>query len=318
MENLVSVIVPVYNAEKFLSRCIQSILNQTYKNFELILVDDGSTDDSAKIIEKFSKTDGRIVALKQKNSGVSSARNAGLEIAKGEWIAFVDADDWIDADAYEILVKTALERQADLVLYQFKFESAEGNEIPLKSDETEREIFVQNEKFPWYRNLSWSMLIKRPLIFENSLRFPREISIGEDRCFSYSCYGVAKKIWSLPNQFYHYCANPESATRSGFSMKKFDDDVRSMNLLEEFLAERKIKKLKPSIFLRKVEIKTQCYFFPAPDFKKYRETFPEINFSSMFSCGLKMSVLNFFTVLHMDFVSRLILKLHEILKKSNR
>ena len=103
MEDLISVIVPVYNVEKYLNKCIDSIINQTYKNLEIILVDDGSQDSSGKICDEYTKKDNRIKVIHKENGGVSSARNIGLNNATGEWIAFIDADDWVDEEYLQTL-----------------------------------------------------------------------------------------------------------------------------------------------------------------------------------------------------------------------
>ena len=112
----VSVIVPVYNAEKFISRCITSILEQTIKEIEIIVVNDGSTDQSAEIINSFESLDHRIIHISQPNQGVSTARNAGLRCASGEFIGFVDADDWIEPNMFETLYALSIQHSADLVI----------------------------------------------------------------------------------------------------------------------------------------------------------------------------------------------------------
>ena len=110
----ISVIVPVYNVEKYLRKCIESILNQTFREFELILVDDGSTDSSGKICDEYALKDSRIKVIHKENGGASSARNAGLDVAKGEYIGFVDSDDWIEMDMYGELYRLIKENNTDI------------------------------------------------------------------------------------------------------------------------------------------------------------------------------------------------------------
>ena len=117
---LLSIIVPVYNVEKYIERCIKSILNQSFTNFELILVDDGSPDNCGKICDEYKKKDSRIKVIHKKNGGLSDARNAGIERAKGEYIAFVDSDDFINKYMYEILYKNAKKWDADISICNFK------------------------------------------------------------------------------------------------------------------------------------------------------------------------------------------------------
>lgn len=116
---LVSIIVPVYNVEKYLKRCIDSILKQRYQNLEIILIDDGATDQSGSICDEYKEKDNRIIVIHQKNGGLSAARNAGLDIASGSWIMFVDSDDWVSEDYVSHAVKTASEQQADVVLFDY-------------------------------------------------------------------------------------------------------------------------------------------------------------------------------------------------------
>ena len=118
MEKKVSVIIPVYNVEKYLKECIQSVLRQTYKNLEIILVDDGSKDNSGNICDEYAKRDERIKVIHKKNGGLSDARNAGIDICTGEYIAFLDSDDFIEEDMYEFLVKNLEKAKADISICQ--------------------------------------------------------------------------------------------------------------------------------------------------------------------------------------------------------
>ena len=119
MKPLISIIVPIYNVEKYLSRCINSVLSQTFPDFELLLIDDGSTDKSGYICDGYAQKDSRIKVFHIENGGVSAARNYGLDNARGEWITFVDADDWIDKDMYYKLYNEAILSEADIVICDF-------------------------------------------------------------------------------------------------------------------------------------------------------------------------------------------------------
>ena len=131
--SLISVIVPIYNVEKYLDRCVDSIINQTYKNLEIILVDDGSPDNCLAICDSWAEKDRRIKVIHKENGGVSSARNSALDIASGDYIGFVDSDDWIEPDMYEILIKNAKKYDADISrcagLLDYCDRSEEYNEV---------------------------------------------------------------------------------------------------------------------------------------------------------------------------------------------
>ena len=113
----ISVIIPVYKVEQYLPECLDSIINQTYKNLEIICIDDGSPDNSGKILDEYASKDNRIRVIHKENGGISSARNAGLDIATGDWISFVDSDDWLDINTYEKLLSSADEANTDIVMF---------------------------------------------------------------------------------------------------------------------------------------------------------------------------------------------------------
>jgi len=126
---LISVIVPVYNAEHFLKRCVDSIRSQTYKNFEIILIDDGSTDSSGMLCDNYQALDSRIRVIHKPNGGLSSARNAGLDICSGEYIAFVDSDDYIDSKMYESMLSCLEEENVDICVCQWQYELSDGQQV---------------------------------------------------------------------------------------------------------------------------------------------------------------------------------------------
>ena len=174
---LISVIVPVYNTEKYLSKCIDSILKQSFKNFELLLVDDESTDSSGSICDFYLKKDNRVVVIHQKNSGVSCARNKGLDVAKGKYIAFVDSDDFVDTDYLEILYRSLISSKSDIAtVYCTKFSSEDS--LQFESDETKPEPLIIDSLEKYYSSFSergnvdvvWNKLYKK-ILFDD-LRFP--------------------------------------------------------------------------------------------------------------------------------------------------
>ena len=124
--NLISIIVPIYNSENYIKKCLDSILAQTYSNLEVILIDDGSTDNSYNICKDYQKKDNRIVLLQQKNAGVSRARNHGLEVAKGEYIGFVDSDDYIEPEMYEILLNSIIESNSKIAICNYYYENEDS------------------------------------------------------------------------------------------------------------------------------------------------------------------------------------------------
>ena len=148
MSDLISVIVPVYNVEDYLDRCINSIINQTYKNLEIILVDDGSTDSSGRKCDDFALKDDRIKVLHKENGGVSSARNAGLDVATGDYIGFVDSDDTIESNMYELLFNNAIEYHTKVSSCQIRTKDIDGTESSI--DITQSKLFSKYNREKTY------------------------------------------------------------------------------------------------------------------------------------------------------------------------
>lgn len=187
-EPMVSVIVPIYNVEKYLKRCIDSILNQTYKNLEIILVDDGSPDKCPQICDEYAKEDDRIIVIHNKNGGVSSARNAGLDIARGKYIGFVDPDDYINYDMYSAMVNEMDNFACDAVICGFCQVSEKENKI-IRKESLQSKVLSVEECFKELFSFSgldikpvvWNKLFKRDII--SDLRFCEYIEISEDLLF---------------------------------------------------------------------------------------------------------------------------------------
>lgn len=228
----VSIVVPVYNAVPFLSFCIDSILTQTIVDLEIILVDDGSTDDSPALCNKYAAKDSRIVCIHQKNAGAAAARNAGLSAATGEFIAFVDSDDWIDPDMYETMVGAAQERNCDLVicdclkeygnisrLYTHELPGGYYDRSTMISEYFSQLLMPDTMEYPVTIS-NWLLLIRRELIVKHQLSFPTGIRFSEDLLFGaevgYYAQGMVYLKGYAP---YHYRQNPDSVTHTEFKNK---------------------------------------------------------------------------------------------------
>lgn len=226
---IISVIVPIYNMEDRLERCIESIIRQTYPNLQIILVDDGSLDSSGKICDFFAKKDDRIVVVHQKNQGVAAARNTGLDCVKGQFIGFVDADDYIDPQMYEELIYSLKKYDADLVICGYKNIDF-INKPDLKSSE-DVEIYYGLEIIRnAYENIycedcreklvvSWNKLWKREVF--NGLRFPNG-KLCEDAWLMHYAFNNTKKAVILHKAYYNYCYNQNSIMRAKFNENKLN------------------------------------------------------------------------------------------------
>lgn len=213
----ISIIVPVYKVEPYLCKCIDSILAQTLADFELILIDDGSPDECGTICDAYAARDYRIVVIHQKNAGVSAARNAGLEVARGAYIGFVDSDDWIEPEMYETMLRTAKETQADVVVCGMKYTDVEAKcftpAFPQEGHYTSEELLA--ELFGMPNRIGGSTCNK--LFFCGALknvRFQEDIIMAEDWLFLYHAFLRCRSGFKIPQPFYSVVERPGSATRS--------------------------------------------------------------------------------------------------------
>lgn len=225
MENIkISIIIPVYNTEKYLRKCLESVVNQTLKDIEIICVNDGSTDNSLKILEEFARLDKRIILKSQKNKGQAFARNLGLDIAKGEYIGFVDSDDWIDLDYFEKMYAAAKKHNADLTccsikrIYPFK----QSWRIKVIKEEVfdsveEKYNFAQVPKQCYPVN----KIFKRSELLKHNLRFP-EGRYFEDIAFTMRALFYLEKMVTVPNITYWYWANMNSTVKNKNDKKQTD------------------------------------------------------------------------------------------------
>lgn len=208
---LISVIVPVYNVEKYIRECIDSIIFQTYNNFELILVDDGTPDNSGHICDDYAKKDSRIKVIHKRNEGVSVARNIGIEVAKGEWITFVDSDDKLEEDALQICSDFIRNQSIDLL--QFRDTDSNLNDRLIYEEIVPSKQYLRLE----HPITVWGSMFKKSIINKWNLQFNSNIKIGEDLIFVTNYIKHCKQCLMLNRSLYFYRKNENGAT---FNMKK--------------------------------------------------------------------------------------------------
>lgn len=238
MNPLISIIVPIYNVERYIHRCIDSILAQTLSNIEIILVDDGSTDRCGKIADGYLSKDPRVLVLHKENGGQCSARNAGLDIARGEYIGFVDSDDWVDSEMFEGLYQAAKQSNADITICGREVYSEEGKlEVTVKPLETiinldqmgVDEYFLDYFFYP-HTPVVYNKLYKSDIIRLHNLRFEPIREVGsEDTLFNFSALCHAKRIASISKLFYKGTARNGSTART----YKNGEMLRTANLLKK-------------------------------------------------------------------------------------
>lgn len=238
MRNKISVIIPIYNAEKYLRKCVDSIIRQTYSNLEIILINDGSTDESEKICIEYQNNDKRIKLLTKENEGVSSARNAGLSIATGDYITFIDSDDWISDSSFEDAINVINEHNVDILKYSYIKDYGFMKKTYKFSIKTNEKIIEENyskEIYPYVfstYDLSniWNAIYKRDIL--KNLKFNNSIKYGEDYLFMMNALLNSKSIFFLDKPNYHYYNNYSSATNI-ISYQKFIKNIEDIIVVNQ-------------------------------------------------------------------------------------
>lgn len=228
MKDLISVIVPVYNIEKYIGRCIESIVNQTYNKLEIILVDDGSTDNSGIICDKYAKKDKRIKVIHKSNAGVSEARNIGINLSEGEYIGFVDGDDIIEPFMYEILLKNLKVNKSNISCCQIQTENLDGTiskpEFKKSTAYSKNEIvngFFFDEFIKGFIVSPCNKIILSEIIKKNKIRF-KPYSMAEDFLFIFEVLTKVDRVYYDSTIGYHYMHRENSAMTSTFSTQRFE------------------------------------------------------------------------------------------------
>lgn len=233
MKPLVSVIVPVYNVEKYLDKCIESIVKQTYENLEIILVDDGSPDGCPQICDKWAVADERIKAVHKKNGGVSSARNAGLHIATGKYVGFVDGDDFIQKNMFEYLMTAIRSDRSQMSVCGYRLSGrtfcSDENQVLTKHEAVS--VLFNIKDRPDFEGFVWNKLYVLDIIRKNKLDFSEDLSMCEDTLFNFNYLNHIESVSVISFCGYEYTFRKDSVMR----LKPLENDFRMIGLIEYFL-----------------------------------------------------------------------------------
>ncbi len=284
----ISIICPVYNAEKTIHKCIDSILAQTFVDWELLLVNDGSTDNSDKICDRYAEKDRRIRVIHQQNGGVSAARQVGLDLSIGDYVIHVDPDDWIESCMLHDLYYKAVDEHADVVICDFYIDNngLESCRVEQKPSSLDPKT-VLSELFQQLHGSCCNKLAKRACYSNYGIKFPVGLNYCEDLLIWVQLFSHDVKIAYQPRAYYHYCYNNNSITQR-FSRKLYDQSRMVVALLEKLYPENEHKQA--AINRHKMNIKTAAFSNPA-FFRgsEYYRIYPEIN---KFILKRKMSIVN--------------------------
>ena len=248
--------MPVYKAERYLQRSLNSILAQTFINWEAILVDDGSPDKSGAILDEYATKNPRFQVIHKKNGGVSSARQLGIETAKGDYVIHVDPDDWVEPNMLEELYKKIIEDDADMVICDFIWNLPSGTRVasqrPSSFDCKSIMIDLFSEKL---HGSCWNKLVRRDFIMTNHITFPPQLSIHEDMYFFTELLLNNIKVTYLNKAFYHYVIGENDNSISQTIGQSYEYDVMILNMFDKLLDGNECKKYAHRFFATNVLIK---------------------------------------------------------------
>lgn len=239
---LISIVVPVYNVEKYLNRCVDSILSQSYGNIEVILVDDGSPDRCPEICDNYAQLDGRVKVVHQLNAGLSAARNAGIDSASGELIGFVDGDDWVSGDMYEVLCTGLVNSGANMSICNFRYvngdeaDDCDNSNLPIKDEVligTERIIGKLSDEKNWYWVIACNKLFRREMFSDT--RYPLG-KLHEDEFVIHKLLLKCDKVACVSRALYFYLQHSSGITKSKYTIRRLDSAEAHFDRTEVFLS----------------------------------------------------------------------------------
>ena len=269
----ISIIVPVYNAEAYIRKCIDSLLSQTFSDFEILLIDDGSPDNSGKICDDYASIDNRVKAFHKENGGVSSARQMGLEHAVGEYIIHADPDDWVEPDMLESLYIKAIDENADIVICDYSIVYTSGNVKRISVCPPMDNIACLKKIISGEVHASLgNKLVKRSLYFDNGISFIYGLNMCEDLSVMFRLVFYAEKIAYLPQSLYNYVqGHTGSYTSSTMNLAQQKDAIALINLFEDFF---RGKNVTSEIYkeIRYYKAGTLCKIALFGDIAYYRQT----------------------------------------------
>lgn len=316
---LISIIVPIYNSEKFIERCIISLISQTYNKIEIILINDGSKDLTASICKKYMrKYAKKIVYIERENKGRSYSRNEGIKLAKGKYILFVDSDDYLKLDACQKLSEMIRQNNFDIIVFNYLEISEQNiNERKIKNKNT---LLHYNN----YVTYCWNKIFKKEHILENKISFPEDINNSEDFYFSFLALAFTKNVGYLNEELYNYVQHGENSI---FNIKNRYDTLKMFEKLYKVLKNEKIStKVINLFFINFKYYGVKCFFLFLTNqkkisknefrdnIKKYRENLLKLEFIT-----LKLKIYIFFYSMISNFLRKLrlynlVFKINEILK----
>lgn len=279
MNKAVSIIVAIYNIDKFINRCLESIRRQTFSDFECILVDDGSTDNSASICDEYCTEDTRFIVIHKKNEGLPQARKTGFEKSTGKYLLFIDGDDWLEKNMLEIMLNKAEASCSDIVICDFyKDYGKKLKRTTINLSTKKKDVMESFITHPGFMNYFWNKLIKRDL-FLNEIDFPRNVTLCEDLYVIFKIIYYAKNISHIPIPLYHYVQTNSFAMTRNITERAYNSKMTVLNNLIDFCSgkENYFDTDKIINFYKIYNRLPLIINKPLRNIKLWAETFPESN-----------------------------------------
>lgn len=306
MANKISVIIPIYNSEIYLHQCIDSVLNQTYTDLEIILVDDGSNDGSSEICEDYAKQDSRVKVIHKENSGVSDSRNQGMAQATGDWITFIDSDDFLDSNTYRYALSKSNSNTEIICFGLYAYSSNRRDVVDFKD---QGDVYHKYLHYPTYMNSVCNKLFRRQILKQQQSTFVSGHKFSEDLIFGFPLTTQTSKITYLTEHLYYYRVNDNSATHGRISEKNLKDDYDTFLMLDKHC---KMHKLYPQArrfinYINARSLNAYVYnkvFFNLDEFRN--KSVPWNVWTYSFRPDLFITTLAAF--LHLDFICKWMLK----------
>ena len=323
MENLVSIIIPIYKVEKYLKKCIESVRNQTYTNIEIILVDDGSPDNCGKICDEYEKEDNRIKVIHKENGGLSDARNKGIDISKGEYITFIDSDDYVSVEYVKKLYEAIKKNNSLVSQCNIQIVDEEENEIQ-KIGKKETMLRNGNDMIKsvsygeWNNTVVWNKMYNKK-IFEN-IRFPKG-KIHEDEFTTYKILYNKKSITTIPEYLYYYRQSTQSITGKKFNINRLDI-LEALRERVKFFEEKHEKELYDLAIqellgeIRKCHINVKRYLKEEKELeekllKEYRENYTKVKKCDNIRLSKRVKIITY------NYIPNIYYLIYVIIKRKN-
>lgn len=285
---MISVIVPVYNAEKYLRKCIESILNQTYTHLELLLINDGSTDGSGPICDEYATKDLRVKVYHKPNEGVACTRNLGLDLAHGEWITFVDADDWIETDVYERVISTLQQDEADICCYDFKIIYPNRRGYLYTPNVCDNKSDYINKWLRFALTSLCTMVVKKELFEKHHLRCPLQ-NYCEDFYLTVKLLFYASKITKIDYCAYNYNRINDNSLVNNINEKAAEQELAIYKEILAFFEQQKVLPLYEEAVVWRILKCTQHFILNPAKHDHFRAIFPKSYSRYIFSAPQNMA-----------------------------